>query len=127
MVTPQNPRVLVIEDDEDVAHLLGSHLRRLGCVVSTAATGEEGIAQAVAQPPDVIVVDILLPGIDGRHVVRALRANERTRHCRVVVSSVLDREDLLDIPTDAVLPKPFSRRDVARLLTSLDDCSVGCS
>src|SRR5689334_14279351 len=77
---PVSPlHVLVIEDERDVLDLLDGHLQRLGCRVSRAETGEEGLDQARADPPDVVIVDVLLPGMDGREVARLLRADPRTR------------------------------------------------
>lgn len=112
--------VLVIEDDADVQHLLGSHLRRLGCSVRVAASGEEGVALAIADPPDVVVVDFLLPGIDGREVVRTLTQAAPLRRCHFVITSVLDPDDLVGLAGFPLLRKPFSRTDVARMLTGLD-------
>ncbi len=64
------PRVLVIEDDQDVSALLERHFRERGCPVAVAYSGEEGLGLAFADPPDIAVVDVMLPGIDGREVVR---------------------------------------------------------
>jgi CheY-like chemotaxis protein len=116
----RNPRVLVIEDDVDVSVLLGSHLLRLGCEVASELSGEAGLVRAQDDVPDVAFVDVHLPGMCGLDVMRELRTDPRTRNCRLVVTSILDRQDLRDMQADAVLPKPFSRRDVARVLTSLD-------
>ncbi|MFF9815172.1 response regulator transcription factor [Streptomyces sp. NPDC014006] len=111
------PRVLVIEDDPDVSALLARHFRELGCPVTVASSGEQGLDLAFADPPDIAVIDVMLPGIDGREVIRRLRADERTQSCHLVVSSVLDPEDLLDL-ADALLAKPFRQSSVARLLES---------
>jgi CheY-like chemotaxis protein len=64
------------------------------------------------------IVDMLLPGIDGREVIRRLRADERTMRCHLVVSSVLDPEDLVELATDELLAKPFRQAAVARLIAS---------
>ncbi|MDP9444553.1 MAG: response regulator [Actinomycetota bacterium] len=64
-------RVLLVEDDADVAALLRRHLKALGCAVTLVSSGEEALASAATSPPDVAVVDIMLPGIDGRQVARA--------------------------------------------------------
>nr|BFE89215.1 hypothetical protein GCM10020093_118170 [Planobispora longispora] len=109
-----HPRVLVIDDEQDVLDLLTRHLGGLGCQVRTANTGELGLSLAVRDPPDLVVLDVRLPGVDGREVTRALRADPRTRDCRIIITSVLDMEDLVDIHADAVLPKPFRRADVKK-------------
>ncbi len=114
------PRILVIEDDGDVLALLGSHLRRLGFDVLSAQSGEIGVAIASAERPDAVVVDLILPGIDGREVIRTIRADERLRGCRLIATSTLGEDDCRVLAVDAVLPKPFTRRDVAHALTVLD-------
>ncbi|MEU0068634.1 response regulator [Streptomyces sp. NPDC006332] len=108
--------MLVIEDDPDVSALLKRHLTGLGCHVTVAESGEAGLDRAFADPPDMVIIDVLLPGIDGREVIRRLRADERTKKCHLVVSSVLDPEDLVELATDALLAKPFRQSSVARLL-----------
>jgi len=110
---------LVIEDEVDVLTLLESHLRRLGCRVTGVASGRAGLALARAEPPDAVLVDIMLPDIDGREVVRSLRADPGTARCMIVLCSVLDADDLADVPADAVLAKPFAKADVAELVESL--------
>ncbi|MFJ7336593.1 two-component system response regulator [Streptomyces sp. NPDC101110] len=112
-----SPRVLVIDDDQDVSALLERHFRERGCPVAVAHSGEEGLDLAFADPPDIAVVDVILPGIDGREVVRRLRADDRTRRCRLVVTSVLDPDDLIGL-ADEVLPKPFRQSAVVRLVDS---------
>ncbi|MFE9648658.1 response regulator [Streptomyces sp. NPDC006365] len=110
--------VLVIEDDRDVGALLERHLNGLGCRVTVADTGEEGLERAFAEPPDMAIIDVLLPGIDGREVIRRLRADERTKRCHLVVTSVLSPEDLVELATDELLAKPFRQPAVARLVDS---------
>ncbi|MDQ0365495.1 response regulator [Catenuloplanes indicus] len=112
-------RAVVIEDEEDLLDLLRGHLGRNGCEVSGYGTAEEGIAAARADPPDLIVVDVLLPDRDGREVIRLLHDDPRTAACPIVVCSVLDADDLDDLPTAAVLAKPFGKADVAELMRRL--------
>ncbi|MBD0671366.1 response regulator transcription factor [Streptomyces sp. CBMA156] len=66
-------RVLLIEDDDSVREALTLGLRRQGHEVRAAATGEEGLERAHAEPPDIVVLDLMLPGIDGFEVCRRLR------------------------------------------------------
>jgi CheY-like chemotaxis protein len=116
LALPPGGHALVIEDERDVLELLGAHLSRLGYRVSGAENGERGLELALAEPPDVIIVDMLLPGIDGREVVRRLRADPATRDCSILLCSVLDRADLAGVDADAVLTKPFGRAAVAQAL-----------
>jgi DNA-binding response OmpR family regulator len=110
---------LVIEDDQDILSLLHHHLITLGYQVEVARTAELGVDLARANPPDVVVVDIVLPGQDGRWVIRQLKADATTRHCRIIVTSMLDTEDLPDEDVDGVLLKPFDRAMVHRVFGRL--------
>jgi CheY-like chemotaxis protein len=112
-VQPSTGHALVIEDERDVLDLLDAHLGRLGYRVTAADSGELGVDLALAEPPDLVVVDMMLPGIDGREVVRRLRADPSTRDCSVVLCSVLDPPALDGIDADAVLAKPFGRAAIA--------------
>lgn len=112
----RGPSALVIEDERDILDLLQSHLTTLGFSVNGAQTGERGLVLALNDPPDVVLVDIRLPGIDGREVIRRLRADERTSRCRIVVCSVVDPDDLAEIEADAVLTKPFMKSTLSRVV-----------
>lgn len=114
------PAALVVEDDDDVRTLLAAHLERRGWLVHAVATGEDGIALAARHRPALAVVDLVLPGVDGLEVLRALRADPATRRCRAVLTTMLDRDTLDDVGADATLPKPFTRRDVDRVLDALE-------
>jgi CheY-like chemotaxis protein len=117
---PRAPRyVLVVDDEQDVLDLVSQHLRTSGFRVGTAHSGEEGLARAYAEPPDLVILDVMLPGMDGRDVVKALRADERTAHCPIVVSTILDREDLHNVAADGVLSKPFRRAAFQTMVSGL--------
>ena len=106
---------LVIGDEPDLRELLHVHLGRPGCRVSGAQTGWRGGEQAVADPPDVVVLDIMPPDIDGRDVARRPRADARTARCPIVLCTVLDRDDPADVPAGAVSPEQFGKAGVARM------------
>ncbi|WP_285745041.1 response regulator [Lentzea sp. NBRC 105346] len=109
-------KVLVIEDDQDILGLLECHLRGMGLDVALARSGEQGLELARADLPDVVVVDIVLPGKDGRWVIRELRSDPRTKHCQIVVTSMLDADDIGVGDVDALLLKPFDRAAVRAAL-----------
>lgn len=116
--------LLVIEDDDDIRELLAAHARAAGWQVRTAATGAEGYAAALADPPSVVSVDFLLPDIDGRQILRGLRGDARTQACGILINTVLDLEDYLEVilklHIEGVLPKPFTRGEVATLLEHVE-------
>ncbi len=119
MTGGRSGKALVIEDDDDVRTLLCTHLARRGWDVRSADNGEDGLELATAHHPEIAIVDVGLPGIDGTEVVRALRADERTAACRTVMTSVIEPDDLAPLGADALLPKPFTRRDLTRVLDAL--------
>jgi len=88
-----------------------------GFEVSSALDGESGLAAALREKPDLVVVDLMLPGIDGLEVCRALRANERTAEIPVIMltakTSESDRVVGLELGADDYVTKPFSPRELA--------------
>ena len=105
-------RVLVIDDEPDVLLLCRVNLRFAGHVVLEAQDGEHGIADAVAERPDAIVLDLMLPNLDGYEVLRVLRDDERTRDLPVLILTAKvqmeDHRRCLQLGADAFLTKPFS-------------------
>ncbi len=117
--TVTEPRVLVIEDERDVRDLLAHYLEGLHCAVRTADSGESGLELARDDPPDLVILDVRLPHMGGHEVARTLHADPRTSHCKLVITSVLDMEDICDIESDGILHKPFRRADVERIVKLL--------
>lgn len=121
------PQVLIIEDDKDIRELVSIHLRDLVCQVKECSTGENGLAVATSERFDLIVLDIMLPGIDGFEVCRRLRAEEITTPILVLTakSEELDKVHGLEIGADDYLTKPFSIREfVARVKAILRRQSI---
>ncbi len=88
--------VLLVEDDPAVAEMYRLRLEADGCVVTLAVTGELGIRLATDRPPDLVLLDYRLPGLSGADVLRALRADERTREVPVLMLSAYDEPALID-------------------------------
>lgn len=103
-------RVLVIEDDPDVGAYLVKALREIGAVVDRAADGREGLFLAASEPYDVLVVDRMLPGLDGLSILRTLRASANTVPALVLsaLGDVDDRVAGLRAGGDDYLVKPFA-------------------
>jgi CheY-like chemotaxis protein len=87
-------RILVIEDDPGAVRLLRTYLEDEGYDVEVATSGEAGIAAATRQAPDAIILDVLLPGIDGWEVLRRLKADPGLRDLPVVVATVVDERNV---------------------------------
>jgi DNA-binding response OmpR family regulator len=103
-------RVLVIEDENDISQLVKLHLEDIGCAVTQAFDGIVGLAQAQAQPCDLIILDLKLPGLDGLEVCRRLRSQGRYTPILMLTSksSELERVLGLEMGADDYLTKPFS-------------------
>jgi DNA-binding response OmpR family regulator len=114
-------RILVIEDDKDIAHLLALHLQDGGYEVATAHHGADGLNIIMAELFDLVVLDLMLPGIDGLELCRHIR--ERRPETLVLMltakSSELDRVLGLEIGADDYLTKPFSVREVQARVKAL--------
>lgn len=102
--------VLVIEDQQDIANLVRLHLKELGCQVKLALDGTVGMAEADSKHYDLIVLDLMLPGMDGLEICRRLRAKSVYTPILMLTSksSELDRVLGLEMGADDYLTKPFS-------------------
>jgi two-component system, OmpR family, response regulator len=106
----QNPRVLVVDDEPNIRELVQVALNFHGCVVTTGATGEDALQLAYAYEPDLIVLDVLLPDIDGFEVCRRLRsvANDVPVIFLTARDATVDTVTGLTIGGDDYITKPFS-------------------
>ena len=107
-------RILVVDDHEDNRRILRDLLGSAGYEVLEATTGEEAVTQAAATTPDLILMDIQLPGIDGYEATRRIKGNEALRHIPLIVvtSYALSGDDAkaMAAGADAYVAKPFSPR-----------------
>jgi len=110
MLHRMSSRILVIEDNADIGHLLELHLAAIHCEVRWVADGIAGLEQAERGGYDLVVLDLMLPGLDGLEICRRLRAH--TAHVPILMltakSSELDRVLGLELGADDYLTKPFS-------------------
>ncbi len=109
---PARARILVVEDEEDILELIRYNLSREGYRVTAAASGEEALRAVIRDRPDLVVLDLMLPGIDGIEVCRRLKAEAATRYIPVVMVTAKGEEaDVvtgLELGADDYLTKPFS-------------------
>src|SRR4051812_10850170 len=107
----RSPRVLVIEDEAHIREIARIAFELVGWNVLSAASGDQGLAHAITERPDAIVLDVRMPGMDGHATYAALQANAGTREIPVVwlTASVQgdERRRLQMLGGAGVLPKPF--------------------
>lgn len=114
------PRVLVVEDDATVAEVVTRYLEREGFIVEWAGDGADALRRARAAPPDLVVLDIMLPGIDGLEVCRRLR--EKAPIPVVMLTALGEENDRvmgLDLGADDYIAKPFSPRELTARVKSV--------
>ena len=119
-----NETVLVVEDERDILHLISYNLRKVGYIVSGAVSGEEGLEMMLFEPPDLVILDLMLPGIDGFQVCRSMRAEEKLKEIPVIMLTAKTEEsDIvagLDVGADDYITKPFSPKVlIARVKAAL--------
>ena len=109
-----NEKILIIEDEEDILELIKHTVAKEGYQVTAAMSGEQGLELARADLPDLIVLDLMLPGLSGIDVCRLLKNDPKTQRLAVVILSAKGEEsDIvtgLEIGADDYLTKPFSPR-----------------
>lgn len=109
-------RVLVVDDEADVRHLVAAHLKRCGHKVLLAEDASQGIDIAMQEKPDLAIVDIMMPGMNGYQMTQALRETPITQDLPVIVLTAraggADRAHALRVGADSFIQKPF---DLQRL------------
>src|SRR5260370_22944496 len=113
--------LLVIEDDDNISTAIGEYFSRAGYTVNTAPDGIAGIEAAVKSRPDVVVLDLMLPKMDGRAVCKELRQ----KHPQMPILMLTAKDDVVDkvlgleMGADDYITKPFSQREVEARITSV--------
>ncbi|MGB1937470.1 MAG: response regulator transcription factor [Akkermansiaceae bacterium] len=115
--------VLVIEDEEDIADLVAFNLRRAGYQVETASDGIKGLGAAKALLPDLIVLDLMMPGMDGISLFKELKREPATRVIPVIMLTARgqteDRIRGLEVGADDYMTKPFSPKELSLRVANL--------
>jgi two-component system cell cycle response regulator DivK len=108
--------ILVVEDQEDNRRIIRDLLTSVGYEVMEAVTGEEGVAAAETHRPDLILMDVQLPGLDGYEATRQIKANPDLEHIPIIVvtSYALSGDDVkaFEAGCNAYVSKPFSPREL---------------
>ncbi|MCI0362983.1 MAG: response regulator transcription factor [Phycisphaerales bacterium] len=109
-----NASILIVEDEPEIAELMQFHLAREGFSVKVLASGREALGQVDLSAPDLILLDLMLPDLDGLEVCRRLKRNQQTRHVPILIVSAKGEEaDIvtgIELGADDYVTKPFSPR-----------------
>jgi two-component system alkaline phosphatase synthesis response regulator PhoP len=121
---PARPsRLLVVEDDDDIANLLKHSLSRAGFSVDVLHTGGEVLSRVRAEMPDLVLLDLMLPGLDGLEICRSLRSDPRTAAVAIIMLTARaeesDRIVGLELGADDYITKPFSPNEVVARVRAL--------
>lgn len=105
-------KILIVEDDRDILELIEYNLRKEGYQVVTATSGEDGLESVKSEKPDMALLDLMLPGIDGLEVCKLLKVNPATADIQIIIVSAKGEEsDIvigLELGADDYITKPFS-------------------
>ena len=116
-------RVLIVEDDRDIAELIAHYLQKAGHTTEHLASGNAAIARVRESPPELIVLDVMLPGMDGLMVCQALRADPATAAIPIIMLTArgeeTDRIAGLELGADDYVTKPFSPRELSARVAAL--------
>jgi two-component system phosphate regulon response regulator PhoB len=115
--------VLLVDDERDLLSVLEFNLRAAGFETSTAATGEEALAALRRRPPDLLVLDLMLPDVSGTEICRQVKSDPRTKHIPVVMLTAkgdeVDRVVGFELGADDYVTKPFSVRELVLRLKAV--------
>jgi len=109
-------RVLIVEDDRDIADLVDHYLTKAGFATDVLASGREALASVKERLPDLLILDLMLPQLDGLEICRMLRADDRTAAVPIIMLTARgdesDRIVGLEVGADDYIPKPFSPNEL---------------
>jgi phosphate regulon transcriptional regulator PhoB len=108
--------ILVVEDEKDIVNLIAYHLKQSGFSVIEALDGPSGLERAKKERPSLIILDLMLPGMDGKDICRALKSNPSTQTIPILMLTAkaeeMDRLIGLELGADDYVTKPFSPREL---------------
>ena len=118
-VNTLKPRVLIIDDDPTLRRLEQVVFERDGFEVSLASDGSEGVRLALMNPPNIIILDIMMEGLHGFEVCKMLRANSSIQHTAIIITSGKsfkpDIDKAMELGADSYVVKPFSPKELLKI------------
>src|SRR5215471_1564491 len=117
------PRILIVEDDHDIALLVARYLDKAGFIADIVSSGPDALAAITARPPEVLILDLMLPQVDGLEICRRVRANPAAAATPIIMltarSEESDRIVGLELGADDYLAKPFSPNELVARVRAL--------
>ena len=109
-------KAIIVEDHPDLMEILSLQLETLGFSVISANNGMEGVEKAITEKPDLILMDIMMPGMDGREATRRIRSNPETKDIPILAATVLfeesDLRSCIEAGCNDYIVKPFSHQEL---------------
>jgi DNA-binding response OmpR family regulator len=116
-------RILIVEDDPDIAELVARYLGKAGFLAERAASGREALQMIAAKPPDLVLLDLMLPHVDGLEVCRLIRSSDATAAIPIIMVTARAEESErivgLELGADDYLAKPFSPNELVARVRAL--------
>jgi CheY-like chemotaxis protein len=114
------PRVLVVDDNEDNANIIRDYLEARGYPITVAYNGDEAMTQFEASKPSLVLLDVMMPGMDGWQVCRQIKASPSGRDVRVIMVTALqdwmDKRQAIETGADDYVEKPFELSKLAAVV-----------
>ncbi len=118
-------KALIVEDHPDLLEVLTCQLVKMGFAVVSANTGMEAVEKAIEEKPHLILMDIMLPGMDGREATRRIRSNPETKEIPILaVTAITDKSQLrecIEAGCNDVIVKPFTSKDLREKIQTILD------
>ena len=119
------PKILIVEDDPDISELIRFNLEKVGYQTAQAEDGEQALLLAKKHPPDLVLLDLLLPGVGGLEVCRQMKRDPALQHIPIIMVTAkgeeMDRVVGLELGADDYVVKPFSIREIILRIQKLLD------
>ena len=119
-------RVLVVDDEPNIVTSIEFLMKQAGFCVDIARDGPQALAALEGAPPDIILLDVMMPGLDGYEVCQKIRQSERHAQTKIVMLTArgreMEKQRGLDAGADAYVTKPFSTRDLVKQVKEMLAC-----
>ena len=121
-MNPPRKRILIVDDNQDILHVISKRIEGWGYEALVAESGEEGLRMAEEQTPDLVLLDIMMPKMKGRDVCARLKTNPKTQHIPVIFLTALGMADHvkagMDLGADDYIVKPFQPSELKERLVA---------